>query len=60
MITSKRNREREMVTVVDNGRRVMRMKTDQGKGRDGGFGSEGKVTGERKASVRKRKIEEIS
>ena len=55
-----RETEREMVTVVDNGRRVMRMKTDQGKGRDGGFGSEGKVTGERKASVRKRKIEEIS
>ena len=49
-----------MVTVVDNGRWVMRMKTDQGKGRDGGFGLEGKVTGERKASVRKRKIEEIS
>ena len=49
-----------MVTVVDNGRRVMRTKTDQGTGRDGGFGSEGKVTGERKAWVRKEKFEEIS
>ena len=32
----------------------------KGRERDGGFGSERKVTGERKASVRKRKIEEIS
>ena len=48
------------MTVVDNGRRVMRMKTDQGKGRDGGFGSEGKVTGERKASVRKEKLKRLA
>ena len=33
----------------------MMVKTDQEEEKDGGFGSEGKVTGERKASVRKEK-----